>query len=63
MGLCQSWHSTTLNLTTDQLLKWSSSPMPQLRPYVEFGISHFIVLVNDLPTFNRFRAEVVPAFA
>jgi len=35
----------------------------QLRPYVEFGISHFIVLMNDLPTLNRFCAEVVPAFA
>ena len=35
----------------------------QLRPYVEFGISHFIILVDDLSTLNRFCAEVVPTFA
>jgi len=35
----------------------------QLRPYVEFGITHFIIHVADLPTLNHFCAEVVPAFA
>jgi hypothetical protein len=34
----------------------------QLRPYVEFGISHFIMLVGDLPTLRRLCAEVLPAF-
>jgi alkanesulfonate monooxygenase SsuD/methylene tetrahydromethanopterin reductase-like flavin-dependent oxidoreductase (luciferase family) len=34
----------------------------QLRPYVEFGITHFIVHMN-LPSLKRFCAEVVPAFA
>ena len=34
-----------------------------LRLYEEFGTSHFIILIDDLPTLNRFCAEVVPAFA
>jgi alkanesulfonate monooxygenase SsuD/methylene tetrahydromethanopterin reductase-like flavin-dependent oxidoreductase (luciferase family) len=33
----------------------------QLRPYVEFGISHFNILA-DKETLKRFCAEVVPAF-
>ena len=34
----------------------------QLRPYVDFGISHFIILA-DKETLKRFCAEVLPAFA
>jgi alkanesulfonate monooxygenase SsuD/methylene tetrahydromethanopterin reductase-like flavin-dependent oxidoreductase (luciferase family) len=33
----------------------------QLRPYVEFGISHFIILA-DKDTLKRFCTEVIPAF-
>lgn len=35
----------------------------QLRPFVDLGISHFIILVGDLPTLKRFSAEVAPEFA
>ena len=34
----------------------------QLRPYVDFGVSRFIILA-DKETVKRFCAEVVPAFA
>lgn len=34
----------------------------QLRPYIEFGISHFILLVEDLPTLRLLCAEVLPVF-
>lgn len=40
----------------------TADAIAQLRPYVDFGVSHFILHVGDLPTLQRLCAEVLPEF-
>jgi alkanesulfonate monooxygenase SsuD/methylene tetrahydromethanopterin reductase-like flavin-dependent oxidoreductase (luciferase family) len=58
---------TTVTQSADPKDAHTLGPTPadaiaQLRPYVEFGVSHFIIFA-DKETLKRFCAEVVPAFA
>jgi hypothetical protein len=50
---------------TEEPYKLGPTPadaIAQLQPYLELGISHFILLADN-ETLKRFCAEVVPTFA